>query len=574
MRKIDTLTSLAFSMATSKGRYALLLGSGVSMSSGIPTGWAIVQDLVRQFAEMEGIEPEESLDWYREEYGDPNYSHLLENLFPSQEDRNQFLREQIEPTPAEREEGLKQPTDAHKAIAKLVARGYVQIIVTTNFDRLLEQALQAEGVQPNVIHNDDSAQGALPYVHTDCTILKIHGDYTDTRSLNTAGELEEYPERLATLLGRLFDEYGWVVCGWSGDWDHALRRALLSSPNRRFQMYWSHYGPLEGRAAEIVEQREARAIKIEGADAFFVGVSERVFALEKGYARHPLSKDELVARVKRFSAEKKHRIRLKDAIAEERERVRAATCADEFPWNAHVTSEEFEGRLGAFSEICAPLVEASAHGVRWAEDWAMRSWVDTIERLANRSMPTAAFKTKWRKFARYPALVVLYSTGIVCVANEDWWKLERLFSGPAVRGQGRHEVTCRPSYGLKVKGIMPKSLFDNMKYVPGSEHLFETLKDPVTEVVAPDKYEEAFNRFEFLLALDVEVHLGGRGPIGRFGYLHRGPLEWMQEMCGAYSGNGAPPMPMLEQGMFGGERVKLVEGAKRLEERLKQLSWG
>jgi hypothetical protein len=339
-------------------------------------------------------------------------------------------------------------------------------------------------------------------------------------------------------------------------------------------MYWSHYGPLEGRAAEIVEQREARAIKIEGADAFFVGVSERVFALEKGYARHPLSKDELVARVKRFSAEKKHRIRLKDAIAEERERVRAATCADEFPWNAHVTSEEFEGRLGAFSEICAPLVEASAHGVRWAEDWAMRSWVDTIERLANRSMPTAAFKTKWRKFARYPALVVLYSTGIVCVANEDWWKLERLFSGPAVRGQGRHEVTCRPSYGLKVKGIMPKSLFDNMKYVPGSEHLFETLKDPVTEVVAPDKYEEAFNRFEFLLALDVEVHLGGRGPIGRFGYLHRGPLEWMQEMCGAYSGNGAPPMPMLEQGMFGGERVKLVEGAKRLEERLKQLSWG
>jgi hypothetical protein len=32
-------------------------------------------------------------------------------------------------------------------------------------------------------------------------------------------------------------------------------------------------------------------------------------------------------------------------------------------------------------------------------------------------------------------------------------------------------------------------------------------------------------------------------------------------------------MPMLEQGMFNGQRVDLIEAAERIEERLKELSW-
>jgi hypothetical protein len=524
-------------------------------------------DLVRKFAEMEeGVEREESLGWYKDKYGDLNYSHLLENLFPSREDRNQFLREQIEPTSQEREEGLKQPTKAHRAIARLVARGYVQIIVTTNFDRLLEQALQAEGVQPNVIHNEDSAQGALPYVHADCTILKIHGDYTDTRSLNTAGELEEYPERLSTLLGRLFDEYGWVVCGWSGEWDDALRKALLSSPNRRFQMYWAHYGPLKGRAAEIVVQREARAIKIDGADEFFEGVAERVFALGEGHERHPLSKDELVARVKRFSAERKHRIRLADAVGEEVDRVREATGQEEFPWNDPVTTEAMQDRMKAFAEICRPIAAAAAHGVRWAEDWAMPVWVESIERLANRPTPRR-FNPLWSKFARYPALAVFYAAGIVCVANEAWERLETLFAGPTIRGRGRDEVDCGTSYGLQAEGIMPKRILGGRE-VPGSEHLFEVLRDPVTEVVASEVYERAFNRFEVLAAVDVDVRVGGDGPIGRFGYLYRvgkkEPVEWIQDIFSKRT--EASARPILAAGLFKGSRSKVTGACKRLEE--------
>lgn len=34
------------------------------------------------------------------------------------------------------------PTVAHKAIANLVKHGFIKVIVTTNFDRLLERALE------------------------------------------------------------------------------------------------------------------------------------------------------------------------------------------------------------------------------------------------------------------------------------------------------------------------------------------------------------------------------------------------------------------------------------------------
>ena len=51
----------------------------------------------------------------------------------------------------EREEGEKEPTLAHRAIAELAAQGFIKVIITTNFDRLVETALREEGVEPTVL---------------------------------------------------------------------------------------------------------------------------------------------------------------------------------------------------------------------------------------------------------------------------------------------------------------------------------------------------------------------------------------------------------------------------------------
>ena len=122
---IDPLLSLAFSMHSSKGVYALLLGSGISRAAGIPTGWEIVLGLIRKLAVLEAADCEpDVVAWYKTRYGeDPDYSELLDAVAKSPSERQQLLRQHFEPSDEEREQGLKQPTQAHKAIAQLAKGG-------------------------------------------------------------------------------------------------------------------------------------------------------------------------------------------------------------------------------------------------------------------------------------------------------------------------------------------------------------------------------------------------------------------------------------------------------------------
>lgn len=45
-------------------------------------------------------------------------------------------------------------------------------MITTNFDRLLEKALEEIGVTPIVISTLDAVEGALPLGHSKCPIVK------------------------------------------------------------------------------------------------------------------------------------------------------------------------------------------------------------------------------------------------------------------------------------------------------------------------------------------------------------------------------------------------------------------
>jgi hypothetical protein len=268
-------------MQSNKGVYALLLGSGISRAAGIPTGWDIILELVRRIGGLARDDCPDPVQYYRDKFGEePNYSKLLDSLVKSQAERSNLLWEFFEPTDSEREQGLKIPTAAHRAIAELVAKGYIRVILTTNFDRLLEQALAELGVVASVIYSADDISGAMPIEHTKCTVIKVNGDYVDTRIRNTDDELAAYGPELNAVLRHVFENYGLVICGWSGEWDIALRDAIRSCPVRRFSAYWASLGEPADRTKELLEFRKAEQIRIEGADAFFRELREKVFALE------------------------------------------------------------------------------------------------------------------------------------------------------------------------------------------------------------------------------------------------------------------------------------------------------
>lgn len=136
------------------------------------------------------------------------------------------------------------------------------MIVTTNFDRLMENALRERGIEPTVVSSVDALAGAEPLTHSACHLLKLHGDYKDARIRNTETELSGYPGPYDALLDRNLDEHGLIVCGGSGEWDHALRAAFLRAPNRRYSVFWAARSNIGSRARELVDHRRAGVIPI------------------------------------------------------------------------------------------------------------------------------------------------------------------------------------------------------------------------------------------------------------------------------------------------------------------------
>ncbi|MEE9161913.1 MAG: SIR2 family protein, partial [Candidatus Neomarinimicrobiota bacterium] len=281
---IDPQVSLAFAMHSNPGAYAALIGSGVSVGAGIPTGWQVVLDLISKLARVLSESPGDDLaGWYRERFGEePDYSKLLDALARSPAERSALLRSYFEPTAEDRTRGVKVPGAAHMALAELAATGHVRLFVTTNFDRLIEQALEAAGVTPRVLGTPDSILGSPPLSQAGCTVVKLHGDYLDTRIKNTPAELDSYDESVDALLDRIIEEHGFIVCGWSAAWDTALRRAFERRKGRRYTTYWADVVPPGEHASRLIELLEGDFIQVKGADDFFAGIVDKLKSLGDG----------------------------------------------------------------------------------------------------------------------------------------------------------------------------------------------------------------------------------------------------------------------------------------------------
>ena len=161
------------------------------------------------------------------------------------------------------------------------------MLVTTNFDQLMERALAEVGVTPQVLTSERDIAGMTPLMHAECTLVKLHGDFASGRLRNAADELDEYPEAWHTLLAQIFDSCGLMIVGWSAEWDGGLRSALLQAVGRRYAWYWAKLGegPLPPLAAQLVVTRGAFPINTSGSDELLEDLWQRVVALDRAVAR-------------------------------------------------------------------------------------------------------------------------------------------------------------------------------------------------------------------------------------------------------------------------------------------------
>ena len=557
---IDPVHSLAFSIQANRGVYAVLVGSGLSRAAKIPTGWEITLDLLRKLAELyeEKADPHPE-KWYRTRLKqEASYSTLLDSLAKTPEERQQLIRGYIEPNQSEHEDGDKQPTAAHRAISALAARGYIRVILTTNFDRLLETALADEGVMPTILSSPDQIRGALPLIHTQCCVVKLHGDYLDTRIRNTPAELEKYPPELEEFLDRIFDEFGLVVCGWSAEWDGALCSALLRSRSRRFTTYWALRGKPGNKARKLIQHRRAEQIKIDNADSFFEELSQCVQSIERYSKPHPLSVEAAVVSLKRYVSEPKFRIQFSDLIHETVEQVVETISGSGFDLRngPHPTTETITDRVRSYEGVCSMLLPLAVVGGAWAEEQHYSVWRRALERLAARRFREGL--VLWLELQRYPATLLLYALGIAAVDANRLTFLKSLFS-VQIREEFDDDIAAvqaLPPQCLFARSVNAMKQLEGMErhHLPLNDWLHQTLR-PFAKRAIPDdaRYDHAFNKFEMLVALNyIAQDAKNRTwvPLGSFVFQDRSSRRVRKEIVDSISDQGAES-PFVKHGICG-----------------------
>ncbi|EKG29667.1 SIR2 family protein [Pseudomonas avellanae] len=430
----DPTTQLAFSMYENKGVYAVLLGSGVSRAAGIPTGWEITMELVKRAGIASGAgEQEDWHAWYVAQSGgkQPNYSTLLETMAGTQSERRAIVQGFLEPTAQELEDGLKVPTLAHHAIAAMVKAGHVRVIVTTNFDRLMENALREVGIEPTIVSSVDTLAGAEPLTHAQCYILKIHGDYKDARILNTDVELGDYPAEYKLLLDRIIDEFGLIIAGWSGEWDHALRAAFLRAPSRRSPTYWLSRGTLSERAHELVTSRRATVVSGSDADTFFGALNLKLETVHESRQSNPSGIELTIAMAKRFMARPEHRIQLDDLVTTQaRQTISEFSSIFEDP--SAVASKTFEEWVLRFEATVEPLAHLFTALGRWGIGGEFQMVLDTVKGLYAEAQKQQAGYVHWLSLKCYPAALALYGYGVGLTRANRLSELHRLFDSALI----------------------------------------------------------------------------------------------------------------------------------------------
>jgi hypothetical protein len=514
---IDPMLSLAFTVHANCGTYALLLGSGVSRSSGSPTGWEITLDLVRKLAVLHKEEKEEyeaDLEtWYRNRYNvEPNYSDLLNALGRTPAERRELLARYFEPSEKDVEEGLKVPTAAHRAIAKLMKQGYFRVVLTTNFDTLMEDALKEAGIIPTVVRHSDDIAGIPPISQGGYFVVKLHGHYLDARIRNTPEELGQYEPSQNKLLDQVLDEFGLIVCGWSSETDTALRAALMRCGSRRYMTYWLSRGSLIPAAQELLDRRKAQVINIEGADAFFADLSEKVQSLRDIDQSHPLTAKVAVASEKRFFADPKPQIRLHDLLQRETEKAASLLSDTHFPvQDVDVTVGEIANRLNKYRDRIDVILHLLANGCYWGTSEHLNLWIKCLERIANlhdwRSDIGGLYGLRF-----YPLLLMHYASGIAALESKQYDTLEKLLIRPRFRASESTWKFIDVVYPYRILGSSSEALrpdaeaglylrLDNTNGLIG-DHLFRVLRGPTADLVPDEhRYDELFDRFEYIRSL-------------------------------------------------------------------------
>lgn len=221
--------------------YSLFLGAGASVTSGIRTGFELVQDwreeIFTKFSKEEYSTPDKAVEWLSKKHPDwydknNEYSSLFERKFDLPSQRRRFVELQVD---------KKLPSIGYAYLVELFETGYFDTVFTTNFDDLINEAFyQFSSNRPLLCAHDSSIKG-ISITSARPKIIKLHGDYLFDSIKSSLRETESLENNTREKLIEFTKEYGLIFVGYAGN-DNSimdvLKHLLKQSDYLRNGIYW------------------------------------------------------------------------------------------------------------------------------------------------------------------------------------------------------------------------------------------------------------------------------------------------------------------------------------------------
>jgi hypothetical protein len=227
----------------------LLLGAGASVSSGVPGAaplaemaarWAYCREHGRA-AEDPSVTRSDWLPWLRgHQWYQPaqavsdHYPTIIEHLLLPRSERRRFFTAVLRAT--------LPPSDGYQSLARLVGKGWIRTVLTTNFDDLIPQSLKAEAsvVTVDEVSGADEAHlisTAPPYPQ----VIFLHGRVEQYTDANLETETQHLPAGLRDALLPLLRDHPLLVIGYRGA-ERSIMVDLLGHADSRLHfphgVYW------------------------------------------------------------------------------------------------------------------------------------------------------------------------------------------------------------------------------------------------------------------------------------------------------------------------------------------------
>ncbi len=257
-------------------KYSFLLGAGASRSSGIRTGAELANEWYKELEE--DMSPEVFRQWCEEENIDSEqprgeyYSKIFNKRFEdSLVGGYEYLKKEM---------ADKTPSLGYYILAQVLTKEQHSLVVTTNFDNLLEDAIRRFTPKtPLVIGHEALAEYAMN--HRDRPIImKLHRDLL-LEPKNTEEETKMLAEQWKKALKPVLSSSHLIVLGYGGN-DGSLMDYLQSNRDKESsspkKIYWClrKEKELPPKAKELLDPSKDRIVRIENFDDFMYLLYDRL----------------------------------------------------------------------------------------------------------------------------------------------------------------------------------------------------------------------------------------------------------------------------------------------------------